>query len=218
MAEWIIRAVEQGGYAGIVLLMFLENIFPPIPSEVIMPLAGYAASRGSLDVHLVVLAGTAGSLLGALPWYYAGRWLGCRRVERLAERYGRWMAIEPREVRAAERWFCRRGAWAVLFGRIVPGVRSLISLPAGMTAMPVIKLLALSLAGTAMWSGALVGAGYLLGAQYRSVGGWLGPITNASFVLLGALYLYRVVTWDKREPRDDRRDSEAGGREPGACD
>jgi membrane protein DedA with SNARE-associated domain len=116
MAEWIIRAVEQGGYAGIVL-MLLENIFPPIPSEVIMPLAGFSASKGSLNVYLVVLPGTAGSLLGALPWYYAGRWLGCRRVEQLAERYGRWMAIEPQEVRAAEKWFCRRGAWAVFFGR-----------------------------------------------------------------------------------------------------
>ena len=125
-------------------MMLAENIFPPIPSELIMPLAGFVAAKGQLNPVLVVLAGTLGSLLGALPWYYAGVWLGQERVCALAARHGRWLTLGEKEIRQAIRWFERHGRIAVLIGRLVPTVRTLISLPAGMARMPLLPFLVYS--------------------------------------------------------------------------
>jgi membrane protein DedA with SNARE-associated domain len=117
--QWIISTVSQSGYGGIVLLMFLENVFPPIPSELIMPLAGFAAARGDLNMAGVIAAGTIGSILGALPWYYAGRWVGSERLKRLAARHGRWMTVSPADIDTAETWFNRHCGKAVLIGRLI---------------------------------------------------------------------------------------------------
>jgi membrane protein DedA with SNARE-associated domain len=185
--------VTSGGYAGIVLLMFAENVFPPIPSEFIMPLAGYLASRGSLQIGLVIAAGTAGAVLGALPLYYLGRRWGARRVKDFADKHGRWLTVCGDDIDAATRWFTRHGAAATFFGRLVPGVRSLISIPAGVAGMALAPFLAYTAAGAALWTAFLACAGYAVGASFHNVDEWLDPVSWAVIGLIVGIYLYRVA-------------------------
>ena len=131
MFDWITQLIERAGYAGIVLMMFLENVFPPIPSWLVMTLAGFEASSGRFSPLLVVLAGTAGSTLGAVCWYVVGRLVGVKRLRVFAGRHGHWLTLTPAEVDRADRWFDRHGAPAVMFARVVPVVRTFISIPAG---------------------------------------------------------------------------------------
>ena len=201
MIEWIAGFVEQAGYLGIFLLMLLENVFPPLPSELIMPLAGFTAARGSLGLAGVVLAGTLGSLAGASLWYLVGRWVGCDRLKRWAARHGRWLTLPPGEIDDAVAWFRRHGTAAVLFGRLVPTVRTLISVPAGIVAMPVGRFLLYSGLGTAAWTAFLATAGYLLEDRYARVQAWVDPASNAILVLLVAWYLYRVLTFERQPSR-----------------
>jgi membrane protein DedA with SNARE-associated domain len=198
MFDWITNAVQQSGYVGILLLMFGENVFPPIPSELIMPLAGFTAARGELNAALVLVAGTAGSLLGALLWYYIGKWVGCDRLKRWAARHGRWLTIAPGDVDTAYAWFHRHGGKAVFVGRLIPAVRTVISVPAGITEMPLPRFLAYTTAGTALWTGFLAGAGYLLQDQYTQVADYVNPVSNAVVGLIVLYYIYRVVTFRRR--------------------
>ena len=140
-----------GGF-GVFLLMLAENVFPPIPSEVILPLAGYTAAQGRGSLWVVAIAGTLGSAAGAVLWYYVGRWIGIDRLKRFAARHGRWLTLTPVEVDHVDRWFDRYGRRAVLFGRMVPGVRTLISVPAGVSGMPLGPFLVSTLAGSAIWT------------------------------------------------------------------
>jgi membrane protein DedA with SNARE-associated domain len=195
MFEWVTGFVEQTGYLGVFFLMLLENVFPPIPSELIMPLAGFTAARGELSIAGVLVAGVAGSLAGALLWYYIGRWLGAERLKRWAAKHGRWLTLEPEEVDQATAWFRRHCHTAVLFGRLVPAVRTLISVPAGIAGMDLTKFLIYSGLGTVVWTGFLLAGGYLLEERYQEVQAWLNPVTNAILAVLVAWYLYRVVTF-----------------------
>ena len=120
MFDWITGLVERTGYLGIALLMLAENVFPPIPSELIMPMAGFTAARGALNMVGVVVAGTVGSLAGVLLWYYIGRWIGLERLKRWAAKHGRWLTISPEEVDEAAAWFDRHCGKAVLIGRLIP--------------------------------------------------------------------------------------------------
>lgn len=199
MFDWITDVVDRTGYVGVFLLMLVENVFPPIPSELIMPLAGFTAAQGKLNAVLVVLAGTAGSLLGALFWYGLGRWLGRERLKRFAARHGRWLTLTPDEVDKSSDWFRRHGAKAVFVGRLVPTVRTLISVPAGITGMPLASFLAFTALGTGLWTALLAGAGYLLQDQYGRVAGYVGPVSNVIFGLIAAWYVYRVVTHPGRQ-------------------
>lgn len=195
MFEWITGIVDRTGYLGVAGLMFLENLFPPVPSEVIMPLAGFTAARGDLHLVPVILAGMAGSLAGAVFWYLVGSWLGAERLKRWTARHGRWLTLTPDEIDRAHAWFDQHGGKAVLLGRLVPAVRTLISVPAGLSGMRWAPFLAYSAVGTALWTGLLAVAGYLLEDQYQRVAGWLNPVSN---VVLGAIllwYLYRVATF-----------------------
>jgi membrane protein DedA with SNARE-associated domain len=198
MGEWIINLIERMGYLGIALLMFLENLFPPIPSELIMPLSGFTASRGNLNIAGVILAGTVGSVAGALFWFYVGRWVGDDRLKRWADRHGRWITMTARDVEKADRWFDRHCHWAVLAGRLIPTVRTLISIPAGIFEMGIRRFLIFSTVGTLIWSAALAGAGYALGSEYETVSRYLGPVSTGVVVLIAAVYLYRVVTFKPR--------------------
>jgi membrane protein DedA with SNARE-associated domain len=201
MFDWVTGFVEQSGYPAVALLMLLENVFPPIPSELIMPLAGYSASQGRLDIVLVILSGTVGSVLGATLWYAAGRWLGCARVRSLAARHGRWLTVTPAQVDHARDWFRRYCGKAVLIGRLVPAVRTLISVPAGIAGMALPRFLACTTLGTLAWTGLLAGAGYLLGGQYDRVSAWIDPVSNVVVGLLALWYVYRVVTFSPEEGR-----------------
>lgn len=193
MFDWITDLIERTGYFGIFVLTFLENVFPPVPSELIMPLAGYKAAEGSLSLPLVIAAGTAGSLAGASVWFYAGLKLGHQRVRRLAERHGRWLTMSPDDVEQATAWFERHGGPAVLIGRLIPAIRSVISLPAGIARMPLPGFLALSAIGTGLWTTFLVCAGYLLESQHAVVADYLNPVSNAVFAGMALWYIWRVA-------------------------
>ena len=195
MSEWIQHQLDQMTYWTVGWLMVVENLFPPIPSEIVMPSAGYAASRGDLTLAGVIAAGSAGSLVGAVILYYAGRWLGQERLERWAERHGSWLAIGRKDVVKAFDWFERHGGKAVFFGRLVPGVRSLISLPAGAARMPLPAFLLYSGLGSGLWAAALAWGGQRLGKEYESISRWLGP---ASWVVLGVIALSFVVAVVRR--------------------
>ena len=195
MFEWVTGIVERTGYLGVALLMFAENVFPPIPSELIMPLAGFAAARGELNVVLLVLAGSVGSLLGAWFWYEVGRLVGAERLKGWTGRHGRWLTLGPEEVDQARDWFGRHGGKAVLLGRMVPAVRTLISVPAGIAGMLLGRFLAFSAVGTVVWTGILAGAGLLLEGQYGKVSGWVNPVSNLALAAMVLWYLYRVATF-----------------------
>lgn len=198
MEGWIPSFLERTGYLGVWLLMVVENVFPPIPSEVVMPCSGFLAASGQMHLLGVVAAGVLGTLLGTLPWYGLGRWLGRRRLERFAARHGRWLTLQPDDVDKVMDWFSRHGRWAILFGRLVPGVRTLISLPAGTCGMPLPKFLAYTALGSALWTGLLAGAGFWLGQEWSSVERWLGPVSNGVLLLAFVAYLYRVVRFEPR--------------------
>lgn len=193
MFEWIVRMVNSLGYFGVAMLMFIEDIFPPVPSEIIMPLAGYTVTKGKLSLLGVILAGTAGSLLGSLPLYYIGRTIKRDRLNDWIDRHGRWLTISRQDMEKAQRGFDRHGGAAVFLCRLVPGVRSLIAIPAGIAKMNVCVFLAYTALGAGVWAAALGGAGYFLGSRFKEVDRFLGP---ASYVILGlvvAVYVVRVV-------------------------
>ena len=193
MGDWIIRTISSTGFFGIVLLMLIENVFPPIPSELIMPLAGYLASNGRMGLVMVVLAGTLGSVLGAMALYGAGRRIGAERLKRFADRHGRWLTLSREDLDRADGWFRRYGAWAVFVCRLMPGIRSLISIPAGIQQMPWWRFLLATTLGSALWCTVLAGLGYMLGANFEQVGKVIDPIGTA--VVGGCLlwYAWRVV-------------------------
>ncbi|KZD12321.1 DedA family protein [Oceanibaculum pacificum] len=193
MIDWISGIVADGGYLGIAFLMFVENIFPPIPSELIMPLAGFAAAKGELTMAGVIAAGGLGSVLGALPWYYAGHRWGLKRFKRLAKRHGKWLTMGPEDVDRATDWFDRHRGGAVLLGRLVPTVRTLISVPAGIARMPMALFLLFTTVGTLAWTGLLALAGYLLQGSYDKVSAVLDPLSILVVVGIVGTYVYRLA-------------------------
>ena len=211
MFDWITDLLERTGAWGVALLAFLENVFPPIPSELIMPLAGFAAARGDQSLLATIAAGTLGSLAGAVLWYVVGRRLGMLRVERFADRHGRWLTLCPADLDRAMARFKKHGATAVLLGRLIPAVRTLISVPAGVAKMHLAQFAFYSALGTTVWTGILVVAGYLLESQYERVSQLLNPLSNAITLALAAWYVWRVATFTG--PRSDRS---ASAQEPAA--
>lgn len=199
MESWITSTIEGLGYAGVIILMFLENLFPPIPSEVVMPLAGYTSAQGHLSVVGVIVAGTFGSVLGAVFWYYVARWLGEERLKNWTRRHGRWITLGPRDVDNADRWFDRHGGWIVFFGRLVPTVRTLVAIPAGLFEMNVWFYVLLTTVGSAIWAGALALLGWWLGSSWKSIGTYIDPVTYAIMAAIVVVYIYRVVTFDRSE-------------------
>ncbi len=198
MFDWILEIIGSAGLIGLALLMFLENIIPPIPSELIMPLAGFEAARGRFNLFAVVAAGTVGSMAGAVFWYEIGRRIGHDRLRDWTARHGRWVALCPADVDRSAAWFDRHGPWAVFLARLLPGARTLISVPAGVARMSWAVFLAATLAGTVLWCFVLVGAGYVLQSQYQRVEAFTDPITYAVIAAIAGLYLYRVATWGRR--------------------
>lgn len=207
MVEWMQNLMNDLGYLGIFLLMVLENLFPPIPSELIMPSAGFAAARGDLHLLGVVAAGTLGSVIGTLPLYFIGRAYGEKRLIEWADKHGKWLTLSGKDIKRADDWFDRYGSGVVLFGRLVPGIRSLLSLPAGMSEMPLPKFVLFSALGSALWASLLAYAGYVLGDNYEKVEHLISPISK---VVLGLVVLWvaYVFTGRKRKQGAERQRAE----------
>ncbi len=195
MSDFIIGFITEWRYLGIFLLMVAENIFPPIPSELIMPFAGYVAARGDLNTIGVLVAGTLGSLIGTSAWYLVARIMGLHRFIWLCNKLGRIATLSEDDIDKAHHWFERHGWMAVFIGRLIPAIRTLISVPAGLAAMPFGRFLLISTAGTVLWTAILTGAGFLLQASYDTVEAWIDPVSTGVVLLAVVIYVYRFITW-----------------------
>ena len=179
-----VEANQWIGYTAILLAMFLENLFPPIPSELIMPLGGFYVQQGQLQFLPVVIAGLIGTVLGAFPWYGIGRLANEERIELWQDRHGRWIGISSEELARSRRWFSRYGTALVFWGRLVPGIRTLISVPAGVELMPLFPFLIWTTAGSLIWTFLLTFAGFALGESYSNVELWIDPVSKVIKILI----------------------------------
>jgi membrane protein DedA with SNARE-associated domain len=195
VGDWVRQLIEQSGYLGIAFLMFAETVFPPIPSEVIMSLSGLQAARGTMTLWGVILAGTTGAMLGNIVWYVLARALGIERFHPFIDRFSRILTIDWKELKRADHFFDRWERWFVCLGRMVPTIRSLVSIPAGLFGMRWAPFLIWSTIGTAGWTTLLATAGYLLQQRYTKVDEYLGPVSTGVVVALLIWYLFRVATW-----------------------
>jgi membrane protein DedA with SNARE-associated domain len=194
MTGWIEYLIEAFGALGVALLMTLENLFPPIPSEFILPFAGFLVGRGELGFLPALVASTAGSLSGALILYALGRWGG----RNLILRYGRFLRVKEADLDRAEGWFDKYDQWVILFGRMVPGVRSVVSIPAGMLRTPFLQFVLLTTAGSAAWNALLLGAGWYLGENWQQIQGIVGSVSNFVLILVAVALVCAAIWWWRR--------------------
>jgi len=191
LEQWVLSIMEKLGYLGIAFLMFLDNVFPPIPSEIIMPSAGYTASKGELTLIGVIMAGSAGSILAAMLLYWVGRKVPQQRLFKLTERYGKYLRIKVSDLEKALDWFNKHGHRIVFFGRMIPAVRSLISLPAGMSKMPFAKFMFYSIAGTLIWTSFLA----YLGFHFSQNQALMSLIMQRISTIILAIVILYVLWW-----------------------
>jgi membrane protein DedA with SNARE-associated domain len=198
--QMVEHLVEHWGYVGIATAMLLD---PPFPSELVMPLAGFYVGQGKLNVLMAVAAGLLGTLVGALPWYAAGRMLNEERLEHWIHRYGRWLGISSRHLAHSRQWFRRHGTAVVFWGRLLPGVRVLISVPAGVEMMPIRSFLFWTTAGSLIWIAGLTAAGWALGSHWQQVLIAIEPLVGIIYrvlllAFLAALAWIVVRAWRRR--------------------
>ncbi|KMS59441.1 alkaline phosphatase [Novosphingobium barchaimii LL02] len=199
MAEWIYEIVRQGGYLGIMFLMAMENIIPPIPSEVIMGLGGIAVARGDMHFWPLLLWGTAGAALGNYVLFLIADRLGYERLRPFINRWGRWLTLEWHDVEVAGKFLRRHGHWVVFVLRFMPMFRTMISVPAGLAHMGHLRFLLFTAAGAAIWNALLILGGRWLGHTLSEAEVWLGWATVAIGVATVIGYIWRVATWKPRE-------------------
>ena len=195
--EWATDIIDRLGYPGVGALVALENLIPPIPSEVILPLAGFQADQGDFNLFLLIVVATIGSIVGAMILYTVGAVLGEDRIRRLVGRFGKYILVTVDDIDKATNWFKRHGRTAVFFGRVVPIVRSLVSIPAGVEKMPLGTFLIYTAAGSAIWNTILIVAGYLLGTQYDRVEGFVKVfqyVVILAVLAAVAYFVYRRLT------------------------
>lgn len=198
MTEFILNLIAWGGYIGIFILMTLENVFPPLPSEVIMGLGGMAVARGDMDMTPLLIVATLGTTLGNVFWYGIGRWIGITRLKPFVERHGRWLTLTWDDVEKLNHFFHRHGGWVVFVFRVLPTFRTMISLPAGMAKMGMPRFLAATFIGSAIWNAVLAYAGLLLGSRFEALQVYVGPVAIGASVAVVGIWLYRVATWNRR--------------------
>ncbi|MFN8675386.1 MAG: DedA family protein [Thermomicrobiales bacterium] len=199
LATWVTNVIETLGYPGLTILVALENVFPPIPSEVILPLAGFLTGQGRFSFALVLISSTLGSLIGALVLYAIGVGLGRGGIRRLFEKYGYLALLTPEDLTRAEDWFDRWGPVAVFTGRLVPVVRSLVSIPAGYRRMPLVQFIPLTVFGSLLWNGALVSLGWAFGENWHAIEKYVGWLQYVVIAVV-ALLLIRFV-WSRLRQR-----------------
>ncbi|WP_405091023.1 DedA family protein [Micromonospora sp. NBC_01392] len=206
LTGWVASVIDAWGAVGVALLVALESIIPPIPSEIVLAMAGYLSAEGRFNVVVIVLAATAGSLLGALVLYWLGAVLGEDRLKRWLDHIP---LVDLEDLEKADRWFERHGRWAVLIGRVVPVVRSLVSIPAGANRMPLGEFILLTTLGSGVWNTLIVGAGFLLGSRWEDVDRYSQWFNYAIFAVFGVM----IVSWAAKKVRRRRaRQSVTTGR------
>jgi len=189
LAAWVQDVIEQLGALGVALLVILENVFPPIPSEIVLPFAGFVAQRGDGSVSVMILAATVGAVTGALVLYAIAALIGQVRLAAFIERFGRWFGVKPTDLARAEAWFDRHAVAAVLLGRCVPLIRSVVSIPAGFRRMRLVPFIVYTAMGSAVWNTALVGAGAVLGNQWDKVEPYVAVL---QYVVIAVIVLFVV--------------------------
>lgn len=200
--DWVISVMEAIGSPGVGLAVFLENVFPPIPSEVILPLAGFTASQGSINVVAAFIWATVGSLAGAYFLYYLGAAIGANRLRKIAA----WMwLVKVEDVDNALAWFDKYGKASILIGRVIPGIRSLISIPAGIDRMNPLTFGLYTLLGSSVWNALLIYCGWVLGENWHAVEGVIDQYSKVVYALV-ALALVAVFIWLLRRARQEKRD------------
>lgn len=202
MHDLIIDAIVLGGYFGIFALMVLENIFPPIPSEVIMGLGGVLVARGEMEFWPLLLAGTAGCTAGNYAWYWVGDKWGFQRLEPFVDRHGRWLTLDFRDIEKAARFFRNHGQWVVFFLRFSPFLRTIVSLPAGLAHMSLWRFLLFSFAGSMVWNALLIEGGRRLAPLIEKYDKWAGWAIAGLIGLMLAWYVWRVISWKPRAERE----------------
>lgn len=193
MEEWITSVMSDYGYFGIFLLIMLENIFPPIPSEVILTVGGFMTTTTAMTIPGVILASTAGSVIGAVLLYGVGLLLDVERLEKIVDKYGNWLRVKKDDIHKADAWFDRFGIWTVFFGRLIPVVRSLISIPAGMSNMRFWLFITFTTIGTLLWNTVLVFVGEAVGENREQIMHQLELYSNVVYALLGIGFI--VAVW-----------------------
>ena len=194
LGGWIVDNLAAFGYPGLAALLLIENLFPPIPSELILPLAGFLVARGEMSFLPAVLVATAGSLLGAYALYALGLWGG----RPLVLRYGRWLHVKEGDLDRAEGWFGKYGGSVVFFARMIPGARSIVSIPAGTLKMPLVRFTLLTTLGSAVWNTCLIGAGWFLGDNWRRITDAVGSVSNVVLILLVVVAAIGALWWWRR--------------------
>jgi membrane protein DedA with SNARE-associated domain len=189
LSDWVVDVIDRLGYIGVALLVALENLFPPIPSEIVLPFAGFVARDGKATLPGMIIAATIGSILGAWALYGIAAWIGPERLEHFLVRHGKWLRLTPADVAKAERWFDRRAVTAVLVGRCVPLIRSLVSIPAGFRRMNFGVFTLYTAIGSLIWNSALVGAGYVLRDNWHDV----EPVLDVVQYVVIALIVAAIV-------------------------
>jgi membrane protein DedA with SNARE-associated domain len=193
LTEWASEVIEALGATGVLVLVALESVFPPIPSEAVLASAGFVAGRGDATFLTMLLAATLGSMLGAWLLYGLGSWLGPDRIEAIVVRHGRWLRITTNDVQRAERWFDRHAMAAVTLGRCVPLVRSVVSVPAGFRRMPLPLFSLCTFAGSLVWNSVLISIGYVMGDQWETVERYFEAVQAVVLLILAALVIRFVA-------------------------
>lgn len=205
MSGWARDIMDALGYFGLAFLVALENVFPPIPSEIILPLAGFNSSTGTMNVFLAILFATIGSVVGALILYYVGYVFGEQRVRYIVNRWGKWLGFKETDIDKADDWFDKYGGWAVMLCRVIPIVRSLISIPAGLRKMPMLTFALFTTIGSLVWNTILIFAGYLLGDNWDHVEEYVGILQYVVIAVVLAIVIWWV--WNrmiKPQPEETR--------------
>ena len=193
LAAWVQDVIERLGAIGVALLVILENAFPPIPSEIVLPFAGFVTQRGDGSVVVMIVAATVGAVVGALILYYVAAFIGPARLSAFITRFGKWFGVKPADLARAEQWFDRHAIAAVLLGRCVPLIRSVVSVPAGFRRMPLVSFVVYTALGSAVWNTALIGAGAALGNQWENVEPYVAILQWAVIVVIALLLVSFIV-------------------------